>query len=57
MISWLRTHRFEAHLISFGLMILVSVGLYITVNTGLKGLTWVLLGVFALANVLAMAIK
>jgi hypothetical protein len=57
MISWLRTHRFEAHLISFGLMILVSVGLYITVNTGLKGLTWVLLGVFSLANVLAMAIK
>jgi len=57
MINWLRNHKFEAHLTSFSLMILVSVGLYHTANTGMKSLTWILLGVFALTNILAMAIK
>ena len=57
MIYWLRTHKFEAHLISFTLMILASIGLYVAANPGMTVLIWILTGVFVLANLLAMVIK
>ncbi len=57
MMNWLRTHKFETHLTAFALMIFTSIGLYITANTNLTGLTWILVSVFALANLLAMLIK
>jgi len=57
MTHWLGTHKFEAHLASFTLMILASVGLYIAVNTSMTILVWILLSVFVLANLLAMVVK
>ena len=57
MIHWLRKHKFEAHLTAFSLMILASIGLYIIADAGMMVLIWILIGVFVLANLLAMAIK
>ena len=57
MIQWTRTHKFEAHLICFAMMILASIALYVVINTGMAVLVWILLGLFALANVLAMLVK
>ena len=57
MIQWLRTHKFEAHLLTFSLMILASIGLYITGSSGITLLVWILIGVFVLANIMAMAVK
>ncbi len=57
MIQWIRTHKFEAHLISFALMILASIGLYYAINTDMAVLIWILVSLFALANLLAMVIK
>ncbi len=57
MIYWLRKHKFEAHLTSFTLMVLASVGLYLAANAGMVVLIWVLLSVFVLANFLAMVTK
>lgn len=57
MIQWIRTHKFEAHLISFALMILASIGLYYAINTDMAVLVWILVSLFALANLLAMVIK
>ena len=57
MINWLHEHKFEAHLGTFTLMILASIGMYITSMAGVFGLIWPLLGVFVLANIIAMAVK
>ena len=57
MINWLHEHKFIAHLGTFTLMILASIGMYITTVTGVPGLVWPLLGVFILANFIAMAVK
>jgi len=57
MINWFRKHKFEVHLTSFTLMILASIGMYNTINISQTGLTWFLLGVFVLANGLAMLVK
>lgn len=53
MISWIREHKFEAHLAAFLLMVVPSVLLYFSS----VGLIWPLLGIFALGNILAMVIK
>ena len=57
MIKWLHEYKFEAHLGTFTLMILASIGMYITTMAGVLGLVWPLLGVFILANIIAMAVK
>lgn len=57
MIKWLHEHKFEAHFGAFTLMILASIGMYITTVAGVSGLIWPLLGVFILANFIAMAVK
>ena len=57
MIYWLHKHKFEAHLTSFTLMMLASIGLYFATNSGMAVLIWILLSVFVLANFLAMVIK
>jgi len=57
MIPWLRKHKFESHLTSFILMVAASIGLYFAANAGATPLIWVFLGVFALANLLAMVVK
>jgi hypothetical protein len=57
MINWLRKHRFEIHLLSFGLMVLASIGMYATTKSGASGLVWILLGFFILVNIIAMILK
>jgi hypothetical protein len=57
MISWLRKHKFEAHLITFSAMILASIGLYRVVDRAASGLVWPLMAVFILANLAAMFVK
>lgn len=56
-ISWIREHKFEAHLTAFLLMVVPSALLYFTNQTETAGLTWGLLGIFVAGNVLAMLIK
>ena len=57
MINWLRKHRFETHFISFSLMLMVSIGMYVAVFAGAVSLIWILLGIFVLANVIAMVVR
>jgi hypothetical protein len=38
-------------------MILASVGLYLALNAGLMVMIWILIGVFVLANILAVVTK
>ncbi len=57
MVKWLHDYKFEAHLITFCIMILASIGLYFAVENGATGLVWPLLAVFVLANLTAMFIK
>jgi hypothetical protein len=57
MISWLRSHKFEAHLTAFLLMAFPSALLYLSNQTENSGLIWVFLGVFVIGNILAMVIK
>jgi len=57
MISWIRAHKFEAHLTAFLLMVIPSALLYFTNQSQGVVLIWVLLGVFVIGNILAMLIK
>jgi len=57
MITFLKEHKFQTHLIAFTLMVLASIGLYFAANAGVTGLIWALLGVFALANLLAILVR
>ena len=57
MISFLRTHKFEAHLLSFSLMVLTSIGMYLVITHYSASQIWVLLGGFVLANFLAIIVK
>jgi hypothetical protein len=57
LLKWLREHKFEAHLVIFLLMIIPSMGLYLAAQEDLGSLIWALIGVFSLANLLAMGIK
>lgn len=57
MLSFLRTHKFEAHLTAFVLMVLASIGMVLVIDRGSPGLIWILLGGFVLANVVAILVK
>jgi len=57
MLSFLRTHKFEAHLTAFALMVLTSIGMYLVIDQGSPSLIWALLGGFILANLLAIIVK
>jgi hypothetical protein len=57
MLSFLRTHKFEAHLTAFALMVLTSIGMYLVIDHGSPSLIWALLGGFILANLLAIIVK
>lgn len=50
----LRRHSFPYHVVVFLAMILPSAGLYLAVNWGGDAMVWILLGIVALANFLAM---
>ncbi len=54
MVPWLREHKFETHLSAFLLMALSSSGMYFSMSGNSHMLTWLLVGLFAAANLLAM---
>jgi hypothetical protein len=57
MINWLSQHKFQAHVTAFLMMVLSAIGMIYANNPENVGATWILLGVFAIANGLAMVIK
>ena len=57
MLKWLSEHKFEAHLTSFLLMVLSSIGLILLVQADLIILIWLVIAVFAAANMLAVFVK
>ena len=57
MITWLRQNKFRSHTLSFLLMILASVGMYLAIGAGSTPLIWSLLGIFVLGNLAAMMVK
>lgn len=57
MLQRLRKNKFQAHSVAFGLMILASVGMIFTLRSEANALSWVLIGLFAAANGLALLIR
>jgi hypothetical protein len=57
MLKKLSNHKFQAHLTAFALMVLASVGMVFTLRIEANALTWVMVVLFAAANVLAVFIK
>jgi len=56
LLNWLNNHKFEAHLISFLLMIVPPAGMYYAAQAGADGLILGLLGLVVTGNLLAIAI-
>ena len=57
MLKRLSNNKFQAHLTAFALMVLTSVGMIFTLRSEANALTWVMVAIFAAANVLALFIK
>ena len=57
MINWLSKHKFQAHLSAFLLMVVSSIGMIALMQDQGSPLTWLMIAVFALANILAVFIK
>jgi hypothetical protein len=57
MIRWLSKHKFQAHLSAFLLMVVSSVGMIVLTQDEGSPFTWLMIAVFALANILAVFIK
>ena len=55
--TWLSKHKFQAHLTAFSLMALSSIGMIFSMESENTVLTYGLLAIFVLANILAMLIK
>lgn len=55
--KWLKEHIYETHVLAFFLMVLPPVGLYFTAQAGALALTWPLLGVVVLGNILVLFVK
>ncbi len=55
MSTWLKKHKFEAHLFIFTLMVSTSIGLYFTQDNSLWA--WVLLAGFAAVNLVALLVQ
>jgi hypothetical protein len=55
--KWLSEHKFQAHLTAFLLMILSSIGMILLMRGDRNGLIWLLVAVFAGANLLAVFVK
>ena len=56
-LQWLQTHKFEAQVIAFALMILPPIPLYFAARQGATAWIWVLLAPVILGNLLALAVK
>ncbi len=57
LLEWLSVHKFEAHLISFLLIIVPSGGLYYAAQIGSASLILALLGLVITGNLLAVATR
>ena len=57
MINWLSKHKFQAHLSVFLLMVVSSIGMIALMHDEGGFLTWLMIAVFAFANLLAVLIK
>jgi hypothetical protein len=57
MLKKLSNCKFQAHLTAFALMVLASLGMVFTLRSEVSALTWVMVVLFAAANVLAIFIK
>lgn len=57
MLEWLSKHKFQAHLSVFLLMVLTSIGMIVSIQQESSGFTWLLVAIFAAANLLAIFIK
>ncbi len=57
MLNWLRNHKFQAHLTAFLLMLISSIGMLLSVRLDGTSFTWLLVVIFAAANILAVLIK
>jgi hypothetical protein len=57
MISWLSKRKFQAHLSAFLLMVVSSIGMIALMQDEGNPFTWMMIAVFALANILAIFIK
>jgi membrane protein YqaA with SNARE-associated domain len=53
----LQKHAYKIHLAAFFLMVLPPVGLYFTVLAGSLALTWILLGLVVLGNILVLLVN
>jgi hypothetical protein len=56
-LQWLQTHKFEAHVIAFGLMVLPPIPLYFAARQGATTWIWLLLIPVILGNLLVLAVK
>ena len=57
MIQWLTKHKFQAHLAAFLLMIVSAIGMVVLMQEDSSALTWLMVTIFAAANLLAIFIK
>ena len=57
MIGWLSKHKFQAHLSAFLLMVVSSIGMIALMQDEGSPFTWLMIAVFAFANILAVFIK
>ena len=57
MISWLSKHKFQAQLSAFLLMVVSSIGMIALIQEEGSPFTWLMIAVFAFANILAVFIK
>lgn len=57
MLNWLRKHKFRAHLTAFLLMVFASVGMIFSMHQNGGSFTWLMVAIFATANILALFIK
>jgi hypothetical protein len=57
MISWLSKHKFQAHLSAFLLMVVSSMGMIALMQDQGSPISWLMIVVFAFANILAVFVK
>jgi predicted ABC-type exoprotein transport system permease subunit len=57
LLKWLRTHKFEAHLIVLALLIVPPIPLYYAARNGAVGWIWALLCVVILGNILVLFVR
>jgi len=57
MLEWFSKNKFQAHLLAFTLMVLTSVGMIFALRREAYLLTWLMIAIFAIANVLTLFVK